>query len=644
MFTVLGAELLQDGIIDCSAAAFAAARMQADRDAYTRFGRDGGVTHETIADHLRWILGVDTETSNMITERELAIEARMLQVVPAGSAAVSKARQRGHEVWFLSDMYLPQAFLRQQLQLHGLWHDGDVLLISGEAKASKHTGRLYHLVAERVDTTVDKIAHTGNDSAMDVRNARRQGLSAFHQPDANLTADEVALEATAGSSDGLGTALAGAARTARLTVPAAGPVEAARRDVAADVIGPLLIGYVLWVLHKAVDLKLDRLFFLSRDGQFLFELAKRLQPRLGPQVGDINLSYLMASREAWNIAALQGPVDEHLPWILSHPGEATLKGLLRRLGLTVDDPAVVNLLSRLGISHRAADQIPPECVRRRLFAALASSQMAATLQDAAERQRRLVTDAFAQAGVFDGPSGFVDVVARGTQQHAARQIVSAVGADPPIGLLAGIQRDKSLPPDVSHHLHAWLYDDHASVGIFPHLPVDILFIAACAADHGTLLGYAREDGDVVPVLRTEHNDPVTDWGLGQVRRTVITMAEALAVNEPGVDPRGNVGQPVVAGVRRLWSYPTPLEAEAWGTFPYEYGSGDEPRYNVLAPPMTGLSLVRRVLRPSRRHWSSWTQGSIARSRHPVRPAVSGALAVHRMSRTVTQRVAQRWRR
>lgn len=633
LFWILGNALSKERIITCSTEAFVAARLRADRHAYARLGRDGGVSLDVITEHLAQALNLDERAMSVIKARELDTEARMLQPVPDGLAAVEDARHAGKRVRFLSDMYLPEGFVREQLQTHGLWVEGDMVLVSGEMKASKQTGRLYDVVARRERVAPGRITHVGNDKRIDVVSARRRGVSAVHLPAANLTDDEAALDAAAAPTEGLATAMAGAARLARLRVHTDDAVEAAKRDVATDVIGPLLIAYVLWLLHRAADLGLRSVYFLSRDGQVLFELAKRLQPRLGPEVAALDLSYLMASREAWNIAALQGTVSANLPWILSHASESTPRGLLRRLGLCTDDPAVGKMLIELGIDERAADQELSAAARGRLHDGLNSPRMAPILQRAADHQRELVTAAFAQAGVFDGRAGFVDVVARGTQQRAAMRIASAVGAEPPVGLMAGIQRDDSMPPAVRGRMHAWLYDDNAGLGFPGHLPVDILFVAACAADHGTLLGYTRNDGAVVPVLHSAHNQPVLDWGLDLLRRSVMSVADALEVDQAGgVNPRGDLRQPVVAGVMRLWSNPRPLEAEAWGTFPYEYGSGTEPRYNVLASPATLRSLLRQIVRSDMEHWSSWTHGAVARATPPLRSMVTGARRLRRVIR------------
>ena len=50
-------------------------------------------------------------------------------------------------------------------------------------------------------------------------------------------------------------------------------------DVAGGVAAPMLAAYVLWILEDAAARGLGRVYFLARDGQVLYEIARRLAPR-----------------------------------------------------------------------------------------------------------------------------------------------------------------------------------------------------------------------------------------------------------------------------------------------------------------------------------------------------------------------------
>ena len=73
-------------------------------------------------------------------EAEKEMELRQCFAVTAGRRQLAVARRRGQRILFASDMYLPPDFIRQLLEIHGLWHKGDQIYVSHEQGAAKHGG------------------------------------------------------------------------------------------------------------------------------------------------------------------------------------------------------------------------------------------------------------------------------------------------------------------------------------------------------------------------------------------------------------------------------------------------------------------------------------------------------------------------
>ncbi len=87
-----------------------------------------------------------------------------------------------------------------------------------------------------------------------------------------------------------------ASRAARAAVDVRSEHEAAIRDVAAGVAAPALVAFVIWMQQQSRLRGLRRLRFLSRDGQVLYELTRRLAPMLG---AGLDLEYVYSSRLTW---------------------------------------------------------------------------------------------------------------------------------------------------------------------------------------------------------------------------------------------------------------------------------------------------------------------------------------------------------
>ena len=172
----------------------------------------------------------------------------------------------------------------------------------------------------------------------------------MHRPQARLNRYEKLLDRRPAETHGFGARLAGASRLARLRARERG-VAPAVADVAAGVVAPVLISYVLWLASQARERGLSRLYFVSGDGEILLEVARPLLAVLAPEV---ECRYLYGSRQsqlgyagAARRIALRGrgiPVNswragtarlQKQPWrsvLLLRELEDRQRSLVRRLG------------------------------------------------------------------------------------------------------------------------------------------------------------------------------------------------------------------------------------------------------------------------------------------------------------------------
>ena len=229
---------------------------------------------------------------------ECELEARLLRVIDDNRDRIAASRAQGATIAFLSDMYLPAEFFCRELHRHGLWSDTDRLYLSCDIGELKLTGGLFREFLRREGASPREVSfHRGNHEVADVLQAQRAGIHVEPFLEGNLNRYEQILEAHAWRTEGLSSLFAGASRLARLRVPASQDGEKIQRDVAAGVMGPVLTGFLLWVLRRAMALKVERLYFISRDGEILFQLAQRLAKKLSSPV---DLRYLYLSRQVVN--------------------------------------------------------------------------------------------------------------------------------------------------------------------------------------------------------------------------------------------------------------------------------------------------------------------------------------------------------
>lgn len=622
VFGGVGARARCAGLVSCSSQAFSYARQSAEERALHTHG--DRVTLDRIYDELAFALALTPTQRGALVRIEMETEADLLRPVPAVRPLVEAARATYGRVVFVSDMYLPHGFIQEQLQRHGFWSAGDVLYVSHAHGCLKGSGALFNVVAAAEHVPADRIRHYGNHPRADVEGARRAGATGELLDAGNPTRYEERLQSHHAVTDGIAAALAGAARMARLAEPRTGR-EKALVEVAAGVAGPLLTAFVLWVLEQARRRGLERLYFVAREGQILFDLAQRLAPRLGISV---DLRYLYASRIVLNRATLGFDVD--------------LKAWSRFVWKAADCLSNKQVLLRTGISEAVASRVIADSGasaerwadatdRRPVEEALAQMAADGTLAATVARHHSQVRRYLEAEGLFDAvPHAVVDVGWQGTQHDALIEFQHAEGVSPAFGLFWGIM---DHPSSWQALREAYFYDERSQSGVPLH-GEQLLIELFCAADHGTLVGFEETGGCMRPVVAEGRTHAVASWGLPLVQRTIAAVADHLELDAVAYTPEVDLRPALAETMNLFWSSPSRLEAEAWGTFPWELGQSHELLTVDFAPaarlPAVVASMARRLAdQPSRVLQprallepppTCWVAGTAARS-----GAVAGAL-------------------
>lgn len=621
IFDRLGREAGRQALIRCSPYAFARAREAANRRA--RFCHGDSMTLDDIYAEVIPALSLAPSVAARIMALEMEEEARALRAVESARPLVADARRAGRGIAFVSDMYLPTPFIREQLERHGFWQPGDRLYVSHEHGCEKRSGRLFAVVAAAEGVDVSRISHFGNDLAADLLGPRKAGAQGQLVAAGNPNRYERALEAYRHDTDGKTALMSGASRLARTSVTARSGIEQAMIDVAAGVVAPLLTSFVMWLLREAQARGLKRLYFLSRDAEIMLQIARQIAAKQG--IG-IELRYLYASRLAWN-SAVSSPENNPHVWysVIYQSGTGfTNAELLERAGLSGAEIDAITAASPKEWASTTDRDI--------LRTTLASLQADGTLQRHAEASKAMVLDYLEQEGLFDGtPHAVVDVGWRGTQHDVLIELQREQQVTPAYGFFFGL--DLSDSPWGA--LRSAYYFDARRLGVEearqaqeatgvyhpPRLPEakaevaprDLypLFEIFCAGREGSLQRYRREGERVVPVTDSMRPREVQAWNLDLVFAVVGAFVDNLELDracDADVDVRSALGDVVDL----LWTSPTRHEAEAWGSFPWELGQGSSRCSCDFAPPYDHRFIGRRLGRNAMLA-TQWPAASLLRS-------------------------------
>lgn len=629
---VTGLRLHRQGLVPHRPEVLAAARSEAERLAWDRSGDD--YTIEDVAEQQAGLLGLPPGAARTLLEAELETEVELSRAVPGMHERVQAARDSGARVGFLSDTPLPHSFIEGLLRRHDLMHDGDLLWVSNELRAGKRRATAYSEVVRRLGSAPSSWTHYGDDELADVRNARWVGVQPVHLTAATLNRYEHELERYRTASGGLASVLAGASRRTRVELAHTRPdVPAALVGVTAGVAGPLLTGFLLWCFQQAQLAGVRRLYFVSRDGEVLLEMAQHLVKGLDL---DLDLRYLYGSRKAWLLTGDPSTFRDSLVAVAGREDVVTVRTTLEWFELTPEQ--VGPALLRQGFGPQEWERRLSAEELERVADVVPDPDVWPLLLEVAARSTEASRSYLDSVGMLDGePFALVEMVGRATTGRFLSRLLQQLGATPPTQeYYFGLGPEVAQPKD--RELLAYMFDDWRGTGVAKReLDLWVPLEAFTQARHGHVLGYRVTAGTPEPVLERPVNEALVGWGLDGYRAALDVFSSEVARGLRWVDPWGDVRRPGWEALRSFWLTPTESEVAVWGDFPLDYDG----RILPMGRGYTGAEFLASVreLRPRFRARGTWPAAVRQTSARPVR-AVNKAAVLARTVAAKARRARQ----
>ncbi len=119
------------------------------------------------------------------------------------------------------------------------------------------------------------------------------------------------------------------------------------------VLAPALNGFVLWMLQEAMKKKIQRLYFLARDGYFMYRCACVYCQKLQLP---IECRYLCCSRYSLRIPLFHMDLEDALEYICRGGIDVTIDKILNRAGLTEKEKQ--EIIEDAGLHYENKEVIP----------------------------------------------------------------------------------------------------------------------------------------------------------------------------------------------------------------------------------------------------------------------------------------------
>ncbi len=555
------------------------------------------------------------------------LEQEFCQPVPGAVAALKAIRDIAPNVTFVSDTDRSSELLASMLRWHGMFVDGDRLVASCEAGATKSKGDLYTEVwsAEEIN---EGVWHLGNSIWADGVMAAKSGLHPVHLDEADVNRYESTMAQVPESE---GPAIAAAARTARLGIDAdhrlgkLSTPQAEAQTLGAG-LGQALVAFDLWLADQVTNERIAHLAFLARDGELPMRIAQILPADYWPGV---SMAYLHCSRMVWGLASasavglepwLRAGTKDDSAFLHTQRHDVPLSSLLTRIGMTNEDLASLgtDVAKRLQ-AVRSGQPLPVEAVEA-WDELLLDTRVGEMILERSEQRRLLLIDYVRGEGLLESRLGMVDVGWSGRLAWHISNVLTSAGAQEPVHFHFG---GTGVIPEVDEaiDIRRFAFDGSES-HFFASSPVSCVETLT-ASGKPRVIDYRRNsDGEVQPVLGQagfESDGDRADLWAGALR-TAANMPSRKKLDEWGVQPT-HLGEQVRALLALWWNTPTKAEAESIARLVFEHDEAGT-AMRQLATPYSWGELLKRTS-----SMRAWRQGSEALTGRPLRQIVRSARLV-----------------
>lgn len=240
-----------------------------------RYQKEGDyeVTLSDIWELMEHEIGID---AGLGSEREQELELSLCYANPFMKEVYVRLKALDKHIVIVSDMYMPKEFLEQLLSKNG-YQGYEQLYVSCEYKKSKGDGKLYEKVKKAYPAST-RFIHVGDNEHSDVKMARKAGWNAFHYPSVNMYSLSY-------RPYDMSVAVGGAYRGIVNNHLYCGNVGGessypySREYEYGFIYGGLfVIGYCYYIHNYCKSHDIDKILFLSRDGDILKQVYDYLFP------------------------------------------------------------------------------------------------------------------------------------------------------------------------------------------------------------------------------------------------------------------------------------------------------------------------------------------------------------------------------
>lgn len=482
-------------------------RRSSERDVrsaklHTKFERRSDtleVTFEEIFERMGRVFSLTKKQINRLMKLELQIEASVIEANPQNLDRLKQLVADGEKVILISDMYLSSKEIRTLIGGVDPILKKLPLYVSSEVGHKKDSGKLFTHIFFDLDYEYSKWVHYGDNAKADGDEPRKLHIEGVtHQIDA-FNAIEASYVVNSRNLDTYqASTLMQRYRWASLDTTKM--VFNDKKYFAYAFLGPALVCYINWTIKDAIKRKYKTLYFITRDGILLQEIADTIIKARGLP---LKTKLIYGSRKAWRIPRTDDEItDNFTPILGTLGGVRTFKEFVKVSTLTADE--LLGFVPDL-VSFKDED-FTSASVRQAASTMLLDAE--AYLSRMRETQQARYEDCleYLKTEINLGERfGVVEFWGRGVTQGRMTKYLNDI---------------KGKPVDNPFYYVRSIWDDtdRSIRHRFSELPFDFSFMEPILASvrQTTVSGYEKIGKKVEPVYQTQENDNYEDFIGGMV--------------------------------------------------------------------------------------------------------------------------------
>lgn len=442
-----------------------------------------------------------------LCQLEEVIEIANVTRIQENIQRVKLLLEQGEKVVLISDMYLSAETIRKMLLQADEVLGRLPLYVSSECGKRKTTGNLYRLVQKMEQVSYEDWIHVGDNRHQDIEVPYGLGIRVEWAKKSELSDFEQELLKKFGDDDKLQLMVGTAVRA-----EGAG-ISSEAFHIGCRYAGPVLYSYAEWLVEQAVKKKIERLYFIARDGYLLKQITDII---LDKKKIDIATSYIFGSRKAWRMPSLS---EEHynlyqlILW--SHVFRITTLDSLAAV-LHVSAQNLYRFLPGILAKQPEDKNISSQELEYIAWKLSTDEKFKEYHLCALQEERKLAKEYLLQEVDFTNDKfAFVDVSGGGLTQGCLRELIKEKYQKPIHTFFFKIDRVNLVEGSITDTFMPGFLENNLTIEMM------------CRAPHGQTKGYAQKDGKVIPVLEETESTPLIEHGFYEYERGIMEFSRLV---------------------------------------------------------------------------------------------------------------------